>query len=143
MILVDANLLVYAHVSSATAHAKARAWLDASLNGAAQVALPWPSLLAFVRLVSNPRVFSRPLTVAQAWAQVENWLSVPVVWIPHATERHKDVLARLLAREAFRANLVPDAHLAALAIEHGLILCSADGDFARFAGLSWRNPLAG
>jgi predicted nucleic acid-binding protein len=66
-----------------------------------------------------------------------------VVWIPHATERHKDVLARLLAREAFRANLVPDAHLAALAIEHGLTLCSADGDFARFAGLSWRNPLAG
>ena len=142
MILVDANLLVYAHVSSTVPHAKARHWLDGRLNGTSQVALPWPSLLAFVRLVSNPRVFARPLTVAQAWTQVESWLAVPIVWIPQPTDRHKEVLARLVANETFRSNLVADAHLAALAIEHGLTLCSADGDFARFAGLRWENPLA-
>lgn len=141
MILVDASLLVYAHVSSAVSHTAARAWLDGQLNGSSQVGLPWASLLAFVRLVSNPRVFARPRTVAQAWAQVEDWLALPVVWIPEATERHKDVLAGLLANASFRSNLVPDAHLAALALEHGLTLCSADGDFARFAGLRWKNPL--
>jgi uncharacterized protein len=142
VILVDANLLVYAHVSSTVAHGKARKWLDERLNASSQVAMPWPSLLAFVRLVSNPRVFSRPLAVAQAWAQVESWLAVPSVWIPQPTERHREVLAPLLANATFRSNLVPDAHLAALAIQHGLTLCSADGDFARFAGLRWENPLA-
>jgi uncharacterized protein len=142
VILVDANLLVYAHVSSTSAHARARAWLDGRLNAASQVAMPWPSLLAFVRLVSNPRVFARALTVAQAWAQVESWLAVPVVWVPQPTERHKDILAGLMTKESFRPNLVPDAHLAALAIEHGLTLCSADGDFARFASLRWENPVA-
>jgi toxin-antitoxin system PIN domain toxin len=142
MILVDANLLVYAHVSSTPQHTEAREWLDAQLNGSSQVALPWPSLLAFVRLVSNPRVFARPLAVAQAWKQAESWLEVPVVWIPAATERHRHVLGRLLDGVGFRPNLVPDAHLAALAIEHGLTLCSCDGDFARFTDLRWQNPLA-
>jgi uncharacterized protein len=142
MILVDANLLVYAHVSSAPAHKAARAWLDGKLNGHAQVGLPWSSLLAFTRLVSNPRIFSRPLTVGAAWAQVQSWLSVSVVWIPSPSERHRDVLGALLAEIGSRPNLVPDAHLAALAIEHGLTLCSSDGDFARFAGLRWENPLA-
>jgi uncharacterized protein len=142
VILVDANLLVYAHVVSTERHAAARKWLDGRLNGSAQVALPWPSLLAFVRLVSNPRVFSQPLSVARAWKQVESWLEVPVVWIPGASERHREILGRLLDGVGFRPNLVPDAHLAALAIEHGLTLCSVDGDFARFAGLRWENPLA-
>jgi uncharacterized protein len=141
VILVDANLLVYAHVTSSPRHNAAHAWLDAQLNGTAQVGLPWPSLLAFVRLVSNPRVFASPLTVDAAWKQVESWLQVPVVWVPEATERHKDVLGRLLRGSSFRSNLVPDAHLAAMAIEHGLTLCSADGDFARFTGLRWENPL--
>ena len=141
MILVDANLLVYAHVSSTVAHARARTWLDGQLNGASQVALPWASLLAFVRLVSNPRVFPRPRTVAEAWTQVEGWLALPTVWIPEATARHREVLAGLLGNESFRSNLVPDAHLAALALEHGLTLCSADGDFGRFKGLRWENPL--
>ena len=143
MILVDAHLLVYAHVSSTPQHAAAHHWLDARLNGSSQVGLPWPSLLAFVRLVSNPRVFAGPLSVGAAWKQVESWIAVPVVWIPGATERHKEILGPLLAGAAFRPNLVPDAHLSALAIEHGLTLCSADGDFARFPGLRWENPLRG
>lgn len=142
MILVDANLLVYAHVASTPQHRKAHRWLDDRLNGSTQLALPWPSLLAFVRLVSNPRVFAHPLAVSAAWEQAESWLQIPVVWIPMPTERHREVLGLLLAGVGFRPNLVPDAHLAALAIEHGLTLCSSDGDFARFQGLRWENPLA-
>ena len=141
MILVDANLLVYAHVKSFRHHAKARDWLDTRINAAAPVGLPWPSLLAFVRVVSNPRIFDRPASVPAAWRQVESWLATKSVWVPLPTERHQRVLAPLMARAEGRANLVPDAHLAALAIEHGLVLCSTDGDFARFDGLEWQNPL--
>ncbi|MGH2370641.1 MAG: TA system VapC family ribonuclease toxin, partial [Chloroflexota bacterium] len=122
-------------------HQAARNWLDARLNGSARVGLPWPSLLAFVRLVSNPRIFERPEPVADAWRQVEAWLDCPPVWIPQPTDRHRDVMGPLLRAHGTRANLVPDAHLAALAIEHGLVLCSTDGDFARFPDLRWQNPL--
>lgn len=142
MILVDANLLVYAHVSSSTAHARSRTWLDGRLNGSAPVGLPWESLLAFLRLVTNPRVFPRPERTEHAWRQVEAWLSCPTVWIPQPTERHRSVLGELVAATGAHANLLPDAHLASLAIEHGLVLCSTDGDFARFPGLRWENPLA-
>lgn len=141
MILVDINLLVYAHVATFPAHHRARSWLDEYLNGTAPVGLPWPSLLGFVRLVSNPRIFEQPETVDEAWQQIEEWLDCPSVWIPQPGERHRDVLRPLLLNQGVRANLVPDAHLAALAIEHGLLLCSTDGDFARFPGLRWENPL--
>lgn len=141
MILVDANLLVYAHVASMSQHEAARSWLDRRLNGTAPVALPWPSLLGFARLVTNPRIFQRPLTIAGAWRQIESWLDCPSVNVPAPTERHREVLAPLIMVAAGRSNLVPDAHLAALAIEHGLVLCSTDGDFARFPGLRWENPL--
>lgn len=142
MILVDANLLVYANAREFRQHDRARAWLDERLNGTAPVGLPWPSLLAFIRLISNPRMLERPRPVADAWSQVEAWLDRPPVWVPQPTERHREVLGRLVATSVPRANLVPDAHLAAIAIEHGLVLCSTDGDFARFAGLRWENPLA-
>lgn len=141
MILLDANLLVYARVEDLTQHGAARDWLDAQLSGTARVGLPWPTLLAFIRLVSNPRVFERPETVASAWAQVESWLECEPAWIPQPTDHHRAVLAPLLQRATDRPKLVPDAHLAALAIEHGLTLCSTDGDFARFPGLRWENPL--
>ena len=141
MILVDINLLVYAHVAAFPAHHRARSWLDGHLNGTAPVGLPWPSLLGFVRLVSNPRIFEQPETVDAAWQQIEEWLDCPSVWMPQPGERHRDVLRPLLLNQGMRANLVPDAHLAALAIEHGLILCSTDGDFARFPGLRWENPI--
>jgi uncharacterized protein len=142
VILVDANLLVYAHVSGLPQHEAARAWLDGRLNGGSPVGLPWPSLLAFVRLVSNPRIFERPKSVANAWTQVEDWLGCPTAWVPVPTERHREVLGSMLRGHGLRADLVPDAHLAALAMEHGLTLCSTDGDFARFPGLRWENPLA-
>ena len=141
MILVDANLLVYAHVGSFPQHGAAQQWLDDRISGRAPVGLPWPSLLAFVRIVSNPRIFDRPASVLAAWQQVESWLAAESAWIPLPTERHREVLAPLMAEAEGRANLVPDAHLAALAVEHGLVLCSTDGDFARFDGLQWTNPL--
>jgi toxin-antitoxin system PIN domain toxin len=99
-------------------------------------------MLAFLRLVTNPRIFERPEPVEQAWRQVEAWLNTPVAWIPQPTERHREVLGRILVSHGARGNLVPDAHLAALAIEHGLMLCSTDADFARFSELRWYDPLS-
>jgi uncharacterized protein len=116
--------------------------LDERINGTARVGLPWPSLLAFLRLVTNPAVFRKPATMSGAMRIVQAWLSEPTVWIPEPTPHHADLLDKLLG-DAPQSRLVPDAHLAALAIEHGLTLCSNDGDFARFRGLRWENPLAG
>lgn len=142
MILIDANILIYAHVSSFTQHKLARDWLDKQLNAAAPVGLPWTSLIAFLRLVTNPRVFERPEPIADAWQIVRMWLAAETAWIPQPTEHHADVLDEFLALPGIHGNLVPDAHLAALAVEHGLTLCSTDGDFARFPGLRWLNPIA-
>ena len=142
MILVDANILIYAHVSSFAQHAAARDWLDRQLNGPTRVGLPWVSMLAFLRLVTNPRVFEQPESIGDAWRQVCAWLACETVWTPQPTERHVELLGQLLALPGVHGNLVPDAHLAALAMEHGLMLCSSDGDFARFRDLRWQNPLA-
>jgi toxin-antitoxin system PIN domain toxin len=141
VILVDANILIYAHVGSVAQHRVAKGWLDQQLNGTARVGLPWASLLAFLRIVTNARAFERPEPMADAWRQVLDWLSCEVVWTPQPTERHADILGELLALPGVQANLVSDAGLAALAVEHGLTLCSADTDFARFPGLRWLNPI--
>jgi uncharacterized protein len=98
VILVDANRLLYAHVDTFPQHEAARSWLDERLSGAARVGLPWPSLLAFLRLVSNPRVFARPESPADAWVHVEEWLQCPRVWVPQPTERHSALLARFSTR---------------------------------------------
>jgi uncharacterized protein len=142
VILVDANILVYSHVESFAQHKTAREWLDQQLSGSTRVGLPWVSLLAFLRLVTNPRVFERPEPMVDAWRQVRAWLTCGTAWIPQPTERHADLLDELLALPGVHANLVPDAHLAALALEHGLTLYSTDGDFARFPVLRWINPLS-
>jgi toxin-antitoxin system PIN domain toxin len=142
VIIVDANLLVYAANRSAPEHEHARPWLDERLNGSVRVGLPWPSLLAFVRIVSNPAVLRNPVLPVEAWHQVEDWLDCDPAWVPLPGTRHTEVLGELLAASFMTSRLVPDAHLAALAIEHGLTLCSTDGDFARFPGLKWENPLA-
>ena len=142
MILVDANLLIYAHVDSYPQHERARQWLDEQLNGYDPVGLPWNSLLAFLRLVTNPRVFEQPGTMIHAWSQVVAWLGCEPVRVPQPGDRHAEILGELLTGTGVHANLVPDAHLAALAIEHGLTLCSSDGDFARFPRLRWMNPLS-
>lgn len=141
MILLDANLLIYAHVVSSPQHARIHQWLDERLSSGGLVGLPWASLLAFMRIVTNPRVFEQPESLERAWQQVGAWLDLDSVWIPSPTERHRDVLRSLLEVPGVQGNLIPDAHLAALAIEHGLVLCSSDGDFARFPELRWQNPL--
>jgi uncharacterized protein len=141
VILVDTNLLVYARIDILPQHAAARRWLDARLNDRLRVGLPWQSLLGFLRIVTNSRIFERPDSVRAAWAQVEDWLGCPNVWIPQPEEGHQVILGRFLSHAAGGANMVPDTHLAALAIEHGLTVCSTDGDFARFPELRWVNPL--
>jgi hypothetical protein len=142
MILVDANLLVYAHDAAAAEHGLARAWFERVVNRPARVGLAWATLLAFVRLASNPAVVRSPVTPALAWARAAEWIQRDNVWIPHPGPLHAELLAALLSDGRITSRMVPDAHLAALAIEHGLTLCSSDGDFARFPGLRWENPLA-
>jgi hypothetical protein len=142
VILLDVNLLIYATNISAGQHERARDWLDRQLVDTPRVGLPWTTLLGFLRLATSARVATRPLTMAAAWKQVSQWLDCEPVWIPLPTDRHAQVLGELIAEPGVYGNLVPDAHLAALAIEHGLTLCSTDGDFARFPDLKWLNPLA-
>ncbi|GLZ52732.1 type II toxin-antitoxin system VapC family toxin [Actinomycetospora sp. NBRC 106378] len=140
--LVDANVLLYAEDDTSAHHQQCRAWLTEALNGPRRTGLPWPSLVAFLRIRTNPRVYRSPLAIGDAWAIVEAWLSAPSAWVPVPTERHADVLGSLLRAYGTTANLVPDVHLAALAIEHGVGVCSADTDFARFTELSWLDPTA-
>lgn len=121
-------------------HEASKRWLEKRLNGAARVALPWHSLIAFMRIVTNPRLFRPATSTHEAWWRVQSWLAQPSVWIPTPTHRHPEVLSGLL-EDNVHGDLVSDAHLAALAIEHGLTVCSTDGDFARFEGVRWENPL--
>lgn len=140
--LVDANILLYAVDGSSSYHASARPWLETQLNGPRRVGLPWLSLWAFVRIATNPRATTVPLTPAQAWGQVRAWLDAPAAWVVEPGPGHADVLGRLLVDHDIRAGLVTDAVLAALCIEHGLTIVSADSDFARFTEISWVNPVA-
>ena len=142
MTLIDANLLLYAANRDALEHERSRSWLEEQLNGSQRVGMPWETLTAFVRLATNPRVLARPLKPADAWSFVQDWLAVPVVWIPAPTEQHAQVLGALILKYDLRGNLVPDAHMAALALQHGLDVYSADTDFARFTEVRWVNPLA-
>lgn len=142
MILVDTNILVYAVDSASPHHDKAREWLERRLNGPTGVGLPWQALNGFARLISNPRVCPNPMSTDQAWAQVDEWLTLDITFTPEPTQRHREVFASLMPAVS-RAELIPDAHLAALAMEYGLVLCSSDSDFDRFPGLAWANPLVG
>lgn len=141
MILVDANLLIYAFSQQSAHNLRATRWLDDALLHQPRVGLPWPSLLAFLRIVANPRLYSMPATLGEGWSQIERWLSCPAAWIPQPGERHAQLLASCL-QDVSSANGVPDAHLAALALEHGLVMFTADTGFARFRGLRVENPLA-
>jgi toxin-antitoxin system PIN domain toxin len=141
VILVDANILIYAGVASTPQNARAKAWLDAQLSGTEAVGLPWQCLLANLRITTNRRAFPQAQGIGDAWRQVQDWLDCPRVWIPAPTGKHAQVLREVCEAGDARGDLVSDAHLAALAIEHGLTLCSNDRDFARFPRLRWTNPL--
>ena len=138
--IVDANVLLYATEATAPHHEVARRWLEEALNGPSRVGLPWASLLAFQRIATHPRVSERPLGTAEAWQMVERWIAAPSAWIPVPGPRHQEILGRLLTSTNARGNLVPDAHLAALAIENGVGVCSFDSDFARFPQAGWFAP---
>ena len=142
MILVDANLLIYAKFSDLPQHSVARTWLEGQLSTPGKVGIPWQTSLAFLRLSTNPRLFGRPLSIEAAWRQVTEWSQHVRVWIPEPVADHAMILGEILISAKATGNLVPDAHLAALAIGHGLTLCSTDSDFARFRGLTWVNPLS-
>lgn len=140
--LVDANLLLYAVDEQSPHHEAAADWLTRVCNGDRRVGLPWQTIGAFLRIVTHPRVTKRPLTGPQAWTFVSDWLAAAPVWIPPATEQTAAVLASLMDGEPrATGNLVPDALLAALAIEHGLTVMTADTDFERFDEVRWDNPL--
>ena len=142
MKLVDANVLLYAVDEGSPHHAVGKRWLEQQLSGSETFAFAWAVLLAFVRLATNPRVFAAPLTAEEALDLVDSWLEQPNVTVVHPTDRHSRLVRELLQSLGTAGNLVSDAHLAALSIEHGAELCSGDADFARFPRVRWLNPLA-
>jgi toxin-antitoxin system PIN domain toxin len=139
--LLDVNLLLYAVDEASPRYAPAHAWAQETLSGSETVALTWTTLIGFVRLSTRANLFERPLEPAEALDLVDGWLAQPCTTVVHPTERHSAVLRDLLAPVGTAGNLTTDAHLAALAIEHGALLCSCDADFSRFPGLRWIDPL--
>ncbi|MBL8664110.1 MAG: type II toxin-antitoxin system VapC family toxin [Candidatus Odyssella sp.] len=142
MILVDANLLLYAYHTRAPEHARSRAWLEAALSGPERVGFAWLTLWAFLRIATNPRVFDRPLSVTEAESAVSSWLAQPAAIILEPEERHWEILRGIMRDGQTAGPLVMDAVVASIAIEHGATLYTTDRDFSRFIGLKWLNPLA-
>ena len=141
MILVDANLLLYAEDSLSEHHQAARTWWDAQLSGAEPVCLCWPVVTAFIRIGTNVRLHRRPLTLGEAVERVQSWFDQPCVRIIYPGEQHWAIFQVMLRDGKAIGSLVSDAHLAAMAVEHNCILQSTDVDFARFKGLKWNNPI--
>jgi len=137
----DVNLLLYAVDETSPRFDRANPWVEAMFGGSETVGLAWVVALAFVRLTTKAQVMSSPMSVPEALDIVDGWLRRPNVVAIHPTDRHASVLRELLAPLGGGGNLVTDAHLAALAIEHGGELVSCDADFSRFPGLRWHDPL--
>lgn len=142
LMLLDANVLLYSIDQSSRHHAESAAWVQDAFTGSHRLALPWQTIGAVLRISTHPRVFARPLSSEEAWTIVEQWVTAPNCWIPEATMRTARILGPLIKDLDIRGNLVTDAQLAALAIEHGVAVVSADSDFARFPEVRWINPLA-
>lgn len=138
----DANLLLYAVDETSPHHGRARPWLEETLSGTEPVGFAWPVLLAFLRLSTRPQLFTNPLLPEEAFDLIDGWLSQPCALVLHPTERHSAILRGLVEPLGTAGNITTDAHLAALAIEHGGQVCSGDSDFGRFPGLRCSNPLA-
>jgi hypothetical protein len=141
--LLDVNLLLYAVDETSPRHDSARGWLEQTLSGPETVAFAWVVLLAFLRLSTHAAVFSRPLDADEALDLIDEWLTQPCVTVVAPTDRHSAVLRDMLRSLGTAGNLTTDAHLAALAVEHGAQLCSCDADFSRFSGVRWIDPLSG
>jgi hypothetical protein len=141
-ILVDANLVLWAHHSSFAEHAVANAWWNATLSNVPFVGIPWPTVLAFLRVSTHPHALERPAGISEAWSVVRGWFERSNVRHPVPGDQHSELLGTLLVGTHATGDHTSDAHLAALAIEWGLELVSSDHDFARYPGLRWRDPLA-
>ena len=141
MMLPDVNLLLYAVDETSPFHARARRWWDDTLSSTAEVGLCYPSILGFIRLTTNRRVFASPLSIGDVLSHVQTWLDQPNVVLLAPTPRHWPILSELLRSSTPGGDLTTDAHIAAYAIEHAGTVYSNDGDFARFEGLRWKNPL--
>jgi toxin-antitoxin system PIN domain toxin len=141
VILVDANLLIYAVNKDLPQHKQARVWWEGALSGADDVGLPWVSLMAFLRICTNPRIFESPLSPEQTTGFIDEWFDRPNVSMVVPGPGHWAILRSLIRQVGTAGNLTTDAHIAALALEHGCTICSADNDFKRFPGLVHINPL--
>ena len=142
MIVLDANILLYAYDAASSQHARARAWLEEVLSGTDPVGLPWQTVTAFVRIVTNPRLSGKRFAPAEAIDVVDRWADQPNVLLLGPGEHHWSFLRQTIMEGQARGPLITDAQLAALTIEHGGILCTTDRDFSRFPGLRWQNPIA-
>lgn len=141
--IVDANILLYSVDSRSPHHARAAQWLTEALRSGVRLGLPWQTLGAFLRIGTHPRVLASPMTADEAQHYVDLWLALETVWVPAATANTARIYADLARKHQVTGNLVPDAQLAALAIEHGVAVVSGDTDFARFTDVRWINPFAG
>ncbi|HHW77534.1 MAG TPA: type II toxin-antitoxin system VapC family toxin [Xanthomonadaceae bacterium] len=142
MMLIDANILIYAYDGSSPLHHAAKPWLEKTLSGAEPIRMAWMTILAFLRITTHRKIFANPYSVSEAAAIVNDWLAQPCMGILQPTARHWPILTVLLRDGQATGPLVMDAYLAALAIEHGATLCSTDQDFTRFNRLKLVNPLA-
>ncbi|MDP9178398.1 MAG: type II toxin-antitoxin system VapC family toxin [Gemmatimonadota bacterium] len=142
MKVIDLNLLLYAVNRDSPRHSDAMTWLQEAMSGEERIALAWTVMLGFIRVTTSPRVLEHPLSVDNALRTVDAWLSQPSVSPLEPGDAHWSILRDLLLEAGSAGNLTADAHLAALAIEHGAELCSTDADFARFKRLRWTNPLS-
>ena len=141
MIVVDANLLLYAVNTAVPQHEKAKDWLQRQLVEGIQVRLPWIVIIAFIRITTSRSAFSPPLTVEHSLGLVNDWLALDNVQIVKPGPHHWEILSRLLLMTGTGGNLTNDAHIAAIAIESSALVCSADTDFLRFQGVQYHNPL--
>jgi uncharacterized protein len=142
MIILDANILIYAVNEDAPLHSRANHWLESALADSETIGIPWMVLLTFIRLATRPGLFPRPIPLNEAFDLMDTWFAHPSATIVGPGPRHRTILRDLLSAAGTGGNLTSDAHLAALAIEHRAEVCSFDHDFKRFPGLKWRNPLA-
>lgn len=141
MIVVDANILLYAYDADSDKHDKARAWVEEVFSSASPVGLPWQTVSAFLRIVTNPKLKGKRFTAAEAIAIVEQWIEQPNLRLLAPGEHHWDILRQMIADGQARGPMIRDAQLAALTLEYGGVLHTTDRDFSRFPGLRWKNPL--
>jgi len=140
--VIDANLLIYAYDLDSACHKKSHSWLEEALSGVEAVGLPWQSVSAFLRVITNRRLSGMRVSLQQAVQVVDEWLQQPNVQILVPADQHWSVLRQMILEGQASGPLVSDAEIAAITIEHGAVLHTADRDFARFPGLRWKNPLA-